>query len=106
MSKNNATFVLPLFGNKEGCFYVKKIDGEEFKKVRQNGGFSEIDFLKTNFCGYQLRFQYTTSRGIGERQIHVSSPLKEMFINNINNKSNKRNRSRCFNCRYCWKAAQ
>ena len=83
--ENNATFVLPLFGNKEGCFYVKKIDGEEFKKVRQNGGFSEIDFLKTNFCGYQLRFQYTTSRGIGERQIHVSSPLKEMFINNINN---------------------
>ena len=83
--ENNATFVLPLFGNKEGCFYVKKIDGEEFKKVRQSGGFSEIDFLKTNFCGYQLRFQYTTSRGIGERQIHVSSPLKEIFINNINN---------------------
>lgn len=83
--ENNATFVLPLFGNKEGCFYVKKIEGEAFKKARQNGAFTQVDFLKTNFSGYQLCFQYTTSWGIGERQMHVSSPLKEMFIDNINN---------------------
>ena len=83
--ENNATFVLPLFGNKEGCFYVKKIDGEQFKKARQAGAYNGIDFLKSNFCGYVINFQYTTSRGIGEKTLHVSPELKEKFYNNINN---------------------
>ena len=39
--ENNATFVLPLFGNKEGCFYVKKIDGEEFE-IDQNCDYRVI----------------------------------------------------------------
>ena len=53
--------------------------------ARQNGAFEGIDFLKSNFCGYLVNFQYTTSRGIGEKTLHVSPELKEKFYNNINN---------------------
>jgi hypothetical protein len=83
--ENNVTFVLPLFGNKEACFHVKKIDGDAFKRARQNGAFEGIDFLKSNFCGYLVNFQYTTSYGLGEKPIHLSPALKEKFYNNINN---------------------
>lgn len=83
--ENNATFVLPLFGNKEACFYVKKIDGEAFKTARQNGAFKDIDFLKTNFCGYNIYFQYTTSRGVSEKPVFISKHLKKIFYDNINN---------------------
>ena len=83
--ENNVTFVLPLFGNKEACFHVKKIEGDAFKRARQNGAFEGIDFLKSNFCGYLVNFQYTTSYGLGEKPIHLSPALKEKFYNNINN---------------------
>ena len=43
--ENNATFVLPLFGKKEACFYVKKYEGELFKKMYRSGCFSGIDYL-------------------------------------------------------------
>lgn len=83
--ENNATFVLPLFGNKEACFHVKKFDGEAFKRMRQSGMFQEIDLLKSNFCGYVINFQYTTSWGLREKTLHVSPKLKKIFYDYINN---------------------
>jgi hypothetical protein len=56
--ENNVTFVLPLFGNREACFYVKMFDGDQFKKAYQSGKFMGIDFLNSNFKGYQIYFQY------------------------------------------------
>lgn len=83
--ENNATFVLPLFGKKEACFYVKKYEGELFKKMYRAGCFSGIDYLKSNFCGYHVNFQYTTSYGLTDKTLHLSPALKKIFYDNINN---------------------
>ena len=83
--ENNATFVLPLFGNKEACFHVKKFEGDLFKKMYRSGMFSGIDFLKSNFCGYVVNFQYTTTWGLGNKTLHLSPALKKIFYDNINN---------------------
>lgn len=83
--ENNTTFVLPLFGKKEACFYVKKFEGEKFKKMYREGCFSGIDYLKSNFCGYHVSFQYTTSYGLIDKTLHLSPALKKIFYDNINN---------------------
>ena len=61
--EKNTTFVLPLFGNREACFYVKMFDGENFQKAYKAGKFAGIDFLNSNFKGYQIYFQYNYRGG-------------------------------------------
>jgi hypothetical protein len=61
--ENNVTFALPLFGNREACFYVKTFDGENFQKAYQAGKFKGIDFLNSNFRGYQIYFEYKYKGG-------------------------------------------
>lgn len=82
--ENNTTFVLPLFGNREGCFYVKVFDGDIFKKMYSGGKFYGIDFLKSNFKGYQIYFQYTYRGGVKEKPIYISKNLKDVFYKYIN----------------------
>lgn len=83
--ENNVTFVIPLFGNQEACFYVKTFDGEHFKKAYKKGKFMGIDFLNTNFKGYQIYIQYTYKGGVREKPIYISHKLKDLFYENINN---------------------
>lgn len=82
--KNNITFVLPLFGDQEACFYVKSFNGDTFKTMYNGGCFSGIDFLNSNFKGYQIYFQYTYKGGVREKPIYISNNLKSMFYENIN----------------------
>lgn len=84
--ENNSTFVLPLFGNREACIYVKVFDGEQFQKLYSKGKFCGIDFLSSEFKGYQLFLQYTTSTGeIREKPIYISHNVRDIFYNHINN---------------------
>ena len=83
--ENNATFVLPLFGDKEGCFYVKTYDGDLFKKTRSAGMFQDIDYLTTGFKAYNIVFQYSSPAGLKEKVLHLSPKMKKLFIDNINN---------------------
>ena len=83
--ENNVTFVLPLLGNREGCFYVKSFTDESFKKMYRNGMFMGIDFLSSGFTGYQIYFQYTPGNGLREKPIYINNNIKEIFYENINN---------------------
>ena len=83
--ENNITFVLPLFGNREACFYVKMFDGEDFQKAYKAGKFLGIDFLSSNFKGYQIYFQYKYNGGWREKPIYINHTLKDKFYENINN---------------------
>ena len=83
--ENNTTFVLPLFSNREACFYVKMFDGTDFQKAYQAGKFSGIDFLNSNFKGYQIYYQYKYRGGIREKPIYINKKMKDMFYENINN---------------------
>lgn len=52
--KNNVTFVLPLFNGKEASIFVKPYTGDEFIEAKKRGAFQGIDFITTNFTGYQI----------------------------------------------------
>jgi hypothetical protein len=44
-----------------------------------------IDFLNSNFKGYQIYFQYKYKGGWREKPIYINQKLKDKFYENINN---------------------
>lgn len=52
--ENNVHFLLPTLGTTESYMYIKKTSGNDFKRAFKRGKWSDIDFLTSNFTGYQL----------------------------------------------------
>jgi hypothetical protein len=57
--ENNVTFVFSLNSSERSAtLSVKCFEGEEFRKQYTKGRFKGIDFLQSNFKGYQLYLFY------------------------------------------------
>lgn len=52
--ENNVHFLLPTLGNNEAYLYMKKTSGNDFKNAVKRGKWRDVDFLTSNFTGYQL----------------------------------------------------
>ena len=52
--ENNVHFLLPTLGTTESYMYMKKTSGNDFKRAFKRGKWRDIDFLTSNFTGYQL----------------------------------------------------
>lgn len=81
---NNITFELPMIGGKEGRFYVKCFQDEDFRRLYSGGKFLGIDFLKSEFKGYQIFFQWKYKYTIKEKPIYVSNNLKNVLYQKVN----------------------
>jgi len=82
--ENNITFVCK-FKAREMMIHVKSVTGELFKRLYRKGLFMGIDYISSNFTGYQIWLQYDYKGGIREKPIYINSKLKETFYENINN---------------------
>lgn len=82
--ENNVTFMFPT-EPMESCIQVKSFSGEQFQNMYSKGKFAGIDFLSSNFTGYQLYYRYKTKAGFKEKPIYISKNLKDKFYENINN---------------------
>lgn len=79
---NSVTFVLPTA--KRSQLQMKATKGDAFKKYRQGGGFQEIDFLESNFTGYQIEFKYWTKESEKAKCVYVGNNFKNKIIENTN----------------------
>lgn len=52
--ENNSTFKIQGIGYQGGEIHFEAIKGDEFKRLRKNGKFKNIDFLESLFTGYQM----------------------------------------------------
>lgn len=52
--ENNVHFLLPTAGSNEAYLYMNKTSGKDFKKAFNQGKWNDVDFLTSNFTGYQL----------------------------------------------------
>ena len=52
--ENNVHFLLPTLGSNESYLYMKKSSGKDFKEAFKRGKWRDVDFLSSNFTGYQL----------------------------------------------------
>ena len=52
--ENNVHFLLPTLGRTESYLYMKKTQGNDFKKAFRRGKWNDVDFITSNFTGNQL----------------------------------------------------
>lgn len=53
------------------------VSGDDFVKARQNGKFQDVDFLTSDFTGYNLGLRYNTRYGKWTKALHVSEKYKD-----------------------------
>ena len=86
--ENNNTFQLPGLGYYKGEIHFEPVTGSEFRRLREKGKFSGIDFLETLFTGYQLYLYLSGKRDdfLARRKfpIYISKFYKEKFESLVN----------------------
>ncbi len=71
---------------KTAAIRVRKISGEEFKKMRRKGYFKDVDFLVSNFSAYILVMDYFTK---GNRKMSKSVIISKQFKDKMIQKTNQ-----------------
>jgi hypothetical protein len=79
---NKVRFIIPRVAESYIDFEI--VQGDLFEKHKQNGRFSEIDFIESDFTGYALRYFYKSSKYQKSYPIHIGGDLKKKFLKNIN----------------------
>ena len=82
---NSITFDFKLAEGKTAEIYIKEFSDEEFLKRRKRGLWKEIDYLSTNFSGYQPMFKYQKAGYTVEKPIHLDKKRKLKIAKNVNN---------------------
>lgn len=76
--ENNIYFMLPTLGTKESYLYMKKTQGDQFKKAFKRGKWRDVDFLTSNFTGHQLSLKITNKRHLDkEKTIYLGYKHKD-----------------------------
>ena len=82
--ENQIVFKLPPCGQRT-WIQMDPVSGDDFVKARQNGAFDDIDYLASNFTGYQIYLTYKTRYGAWKKRIHVNKKYKDR-ITELTNK--------------------
>lgn len=84
--ENNTHFKLPTISKTQSYLYMKRTSGEKFKKAFRNGKWRDIDFLETDFSGYQLVFEMLNEKRLPrEKPIYLGPKDKQKIIDYVNN---------------------
>ena len=76
--ENNVHFLLPTLGSTESYMYMKKTTGKDFKNAFKRGKWRDVDFLASNFTGYQLAMSVkSTKRPEKEKLIYLGYKHKD-----------------------------
>jgi hypothetical protein len=60
--ENNTYFLLPTAGSNEAYLYMNKTSGNNFKNAVKHGKWRDVDFLTSNFTGYQLSLKTKSNK--------------------------------------------
>lgn len=84
---NNITFELPTGSARKTQIRMGRTTGQDFTKARRNGKFADVDFLTSNFSGYQIMLEmlYKDGRPIRTKPIYVDNNRKQRITENTNN---------------------
>ena len=74
--ENNVIFQLPT-KSKKSEIRMKKYTGEDFINCRKHGKFSKVNFLTSNFTGYQLELWLQTAGVMRSKPIYLNGKRKD-----------------------------
>lgn len=78
---NNVMFKLP--SKREAYIELHKIGGEELKKARQNGAFSNVDLLRSGFTAARIRFRAKVHNRWLTKNMYVYSHYRDRIYQNL-----------------------
>lgn len=81
---NNATFHLPT-NKMKADIRIKKYEEEAFIKGRQNGKWKDVDFLASNFSGYQMTMRLQSKGVMREKPIYLDPEHRNLITEYTNN---------------------
>lgn len=83
--ENNTHFKLPGVGGNEAYLYMDRVSGKDFKKAFKNGKWRDVDFIASDFSGYQLVYNVTNTRKLSKRKsIYLAPKYKQKITDNTN----------------------
>lgn len=82
---NNIHFKFPGIGKTQAYMYMKRTFGDKFKKAFKNGKWRDVDFIQSNFSGYQIILEMLNENKLPrQKSIYLSSKDKQKITNNTN----------------------
>lgn len=83
--ENNVQFKLPGLGTTNSYLQMKRTHGEEFKKAFRNGKWRDVDFITSNFSGYQMVFNMEgKNKAFRQKLVYLSNKDKQRITDYTN----------------------
>ena len=64
---------------------MKKYEEEQFIKGRRNGKWKDVDFLASNFSGYQMVMRFMSQGIVREKPIYLDPAHRDLITEYTNN---------------------
>ena len=82
---NNVDFKFPTLGQTQAYLRMKRTTGQNFKKAFKNGKWNDVDFLTSNFSGYQIVLDMESKkRTTRQKDIYLSPKDRDRITENTN----------------------
>ena len=82
---NNVDFKFPTLGQTQAYLRMKRTTGQNFKKAFKNGKWNDVDFLTSNFSGYQIVLDMESKkRTTRQKDIYLSPKNRDRITENTN----------------------
>lgn len=81
---NSVTFEISLNKKQLGQLYIKEVSGEDFINEYKNGRHKYIDYLDTNFTGYNPVFKYSKAGYTVEKPIYLDKKRQQRIAERAN----------------------
>ena len=83
--ENNTQFKLPGMGRTQSYIQMKRTEGDDFKNAFRRGKWRDVDFITSNFCGYQLQIvMESKKRTRREKPIYLATRDKDKITEYTN----------------------
>lgn len=83
---NNVQFKFPPVGMTQAYMYMKRTEGDKFKKAFKRGKWRDVDFITSNFSGCQINLDIQNKKRLSKiKQIYLSPKDKDRITENVNN---------------------
>ena len=73
--ENKTTFRFPR--TSRAYIEMLPVSGDDFIRARQNGAFQDVDFLTSDFTGYNLGLRFNTRYGKWTKSLHITEKYKD-----------------------------
>lgn len=83
---NNVHFKFPGLGQTQAYMHMQRTSGNNFKKAFRNGKWNDVDFINSNFSGYQMVLDIQSKKRPSRvKPIYLSAEDRDRITENTNN---------------------